>query len=141
MVASTKLADLSTIPVFRAEECPAATVRMPLRENAAGPCTFSAVFPEAFTPVPLALNPLTPGPAPRFSPDTALADAARRRVAPGQREPVPGRRAKRGRGDLTVQISDRHQAAIGCLLLDDLDDAFHAEPGVLAMVLRIHEAG
>src|SRR5215472_13095638 len=76
MVASTKLADASAMPVFLAEECPAANVRIPLRENLAGPCTFSAVFPEAITPVPLALNPLTPGPALRFSPDTALADEA-----------------------------------------------------------------
>ena len=86
-MASTKLADASAILVFLAEECPAATVRMPLRENTAGPCTFSAVLPEAITPVPLALDPLTLSPALRFSPDTALADAPE--VSPNTAVPEP----------------------------------------------------
>src|SRR5216683_2513410 len=69
MVASTKLADVSAIPLWRADECPAATVKMPLRENTAGPCTCNAVFPEATTPVPLGLLPHTPVP-PTLTPTT-----------------------------------------------------------------------
>src|SRR5260221_5191447 len=37
--------------------------------------------------------------------------------------------------------SGRSGFAVSCLLLDDLDDAFHAEQGVLAVVLGVHEAG
>src|SRR5215472_3875684 len=71
-VTSTRLALVSATPDLVTDECPAATVTVPLRENTAFPCTLSAVFPVARTPGPSLLNPLTPGPEPRFCPLTAL---------------------------------------------------------------------
>src|SRR6516164_1137444 len=61
-VASTRLAAVSVTPVLVAEDAPAATVRVPLRENTVGPCTLSAVFPVARTPVPDGHSPSTPMP-------------------------------------------------------------------------------
>src|SRR5215468_7520705 len=90
-VASTRLAAVSATPAWVADDLPAATVRMPLRLNTAGPAAFSAVPPAVFsastpippaavatpcTPLPEEAVPATPSPAGEPKPATRPPGAA-----------------------------------------------------------------
>src|SRR5215467_5854801 len=67
-VASTRLAAVSATPAWVADDLPAATVRMPLRLNTAGP----AALATPCTPLPAEAVPATPSPAGEPKPATPM---------------------------------------------------------------------